>query len=105
VRNAATAAPVIAQAFFTCCVAMPPSGIRLNDETNSKAQSKISKEKRPLERTGRKCEDNIKMDFREIRRDGVDCIRLNQDTNQCRALVNTAMNLPVPLKKVNFLTG
>jgi hypothetical protein len=40
--------------------------------------------------------DNIKMDLREIRWDGVDWIDMAQDRDQCRALVNTVMNLPVP---------
>jgi hypothetical protein len=36
------------------------------------------------------------MDLREIGWDGVDWIRLAQDRDQWRALVNTAMNLWVP---------
>jgi hypothetical protein len=40
--------------------------------------------------------DNIKMDLREIRWDGVDWIDLAQDRDQWRALVNTVMNLTVP---------
>jgi hypothetical protein len=39
--------------------------------------------------------DNIKMDFREIRWDGLDLIDLAQDRDQWRALVNTVMNLRV----------
>jgi hypothetical protein len=52
--------------------------------------------KRPLERPRRRWVDNIKMDLREIGRDGMDCIDLAQDTDQWRALVNTVMNLRVP---------
>jgi hypothetical protein len=52
--------------------------------------------KRPLGRPRRKCEDNIKMDLREIGIDGVNWIRLAQDRVQWRSLVNTAMNLRVP---------
>jgi hypothetical protein len=37
-------------------------------------------------------EDDIKMDFREIGRCGVDWIDLAQDRDQWRTLVNTAMN-------------
>jgi hypothetical protein len=52
--------------------------------------------KRPLERPGRRWEDNIKMDLREIRIDGANWIRLVQDRVQWRAFVYTAMNLRVP---------
>jgi hypothetical protein len=37
----------------------------------------------------------IKIDLREIARDGMDWIDLAQDTGQWRALVNTVMNLRV----------
>jgi hypothetical protein len=40
--------------------------------------------------------DNIKMDLREIRWDGVDWIDMAQDRDQWRALVNTILNLRVP---------
>jgi hypothetical protein len=40
--------------------------------------------------------DNIKMDLREIRLNGMDWIDLAQDRNQWRALVNRVMNLRVP---------
>jgi hypothetical protein len=36
------------------------------------------------------------MDLREIGWDDVDWIDLAQDRNQCRALVNTVINLRVP---------
>jgi hypothetical protein len=52
--------------------------------------------KRPLERNRRKWEDNIKIDLREIGWDGMDCIDLDQDRNQWRALVNTVMNFRSP---------
>jgi hypothetical protein len=39
--------------------------------------------------------DNIKMDLREIRWDGMDWIDLAQDRDQWRALVNTVTNLRV----------
>jgi hypothetical protein len=52
--------------------------------------------KRPLRRPRRRWEDNIKLDFREIGIDGVNWIQLAQDRVQCRAFVNTAMNLRVP---------
>jgi hypothetical protein len=40
--------------------------------------------------------DNIKMDLREIRWDGMEWIDLAEDRDQWRALVNTVMNLRVP---------
>jgi hypothetical protein len=48
---------------------------------------------RPLGRPRRRWEDNIKMDFREIRIDGANWIRLAQDRIRWRAFVNTVMNL------------
>jgi hypothetical protein len=52
--------------------------------------------KRPLARSRRRWEDNIKMDFKEIGWGGMDAIHLARDRNQWRALVNTAVNLRVP---------
>jgi hypothetical protein len=49
--------------------------------------------KRPLERPRRRWVDIIKVDLRDIERDGVDWIELAQDMDQWRALVNTVMNL------------
>jgi hypothetical protein len=40
--------------------------------------------------------DNIKIIFREIGWDGMDCIDLAQNRDQWRALVNKVMNLRVP---------
>jgi hypothetical protein len=51
---------------------------------------------RPLGRPRRRWVDNIKIDLREIRWDGMDWIDLVQDRDQWRALVNTVMNLRVP---------
>jgi hypothetical protein len=39
--------------------------------------------------------DNIKVDLREIGRDGMDWIDLAQNRDQWRALLNTVMNLQV----------
>jgi hypothetical protein len=40
--------------------------------------------------------DNIKIDLREIKWDGVDYIDQSQDRNLWRALVNTVTNLLLP---------
>jgi hypothetical protein len=52
--------------------------------------------KRPLGRPRRRCEDNIKLDLREIGIDGANWIQLAQDRVQWRAFVNMVMNLSVP---------
>jgi hypothetical protein len=51
---------------------------------------------RPLGRPRRRWVDNIKIDLRDIRWDGMDWINVAQDRGQWTALVNTAMNLRVP---------
>ncbi|KAJ4445861.1 hypothetical protein ANN_12546 [Periplaneta americana] len=51
---------------------------------------------RPLGRTRRRWEDNIKMDLREVGYDGRDWINLAQDRDKWRAYVRAAMNLRVP---------
>jgi hypothetical protein len=52
--------------------------------------------KRPLGRPRCRWEDNIRMDLREIRWEGVDWMRLAQDKDQWQALMNIIMNLHVP---------
>jgi hypothetical protein len=52
-----------------------------------------TKGKRPLGTPRCKWVDNIKMDLKEIGWDGMDCIGLDQDRDQWKALVNTVMNL------------
>jgi len=52
--------------------------------------------KRPLERLGRRWEDNINMDHQEVGCEGMDWIDLGQDRDRWRALVNAVMNLRVP---------
>jgi hypothetical protein len=47
--------------------------------------------KSPLGKPGTVWENNIKMDFREIKTDGVDWIRLVQDTEKWGILVATVM--------------
>jgi hypothetical protein len=51
--------------------------------------------KRQLARSGRRCEDNIKMDLRKKRFGGVDWIHLTWDRDRWRNVVNTVMNLRV----------
>ena len=51
---------------------------------------------RPLGRLRRRWEDNIKMDLQEVGCGGMDWIRLAQNSDSWRALVNAVMNLWVP---------
>jgi hypothetical protein len=51
--------------------------------------------KRSLGRPGRRWEDVIRMDLREIGWGSVDWIQLAQDRDRWRALVNRVMNLRV----------
>jgi hypothetical protein len=48
--------------------------------------------KGPLGSQRRMWVNNIKLDLREIREDGVDWIDIAQDRDQWRALVNTVLN-------------
>jgi hypothetical protein len=52
--------------------------------------------KRPLGRTRRRWEDNIKMDLQEVGCGVIDWIRLAQDRDRWRAVVNAVMDLRVP---------
>jgi hypothetical protein len=49
--------------------------------------------------------DNNKMDLREVGLDGVKWFDMAQDTYQWRALVNTVLNLRVPINAGKFLSG
>ena len=55
-----------------------------------------SEGKRPLGRSRRRWEDNIKMDLQEVGGGCGDWIELAQDRDKWRALVSTVMNLRVP---------
>jgi len=52
--------------------------------------------KRPVGRTRRRWEDNIKMDLQELGRSCGDRIELAQDRVSWRVLVSTVMNFRVP---------
>jgi hypothetical protein len=52
--------------------------------------------KRPLGRSRRRCEDNIRIDLREIRWEDVNWMHLDQDRDQWRTAVKTVMKLRVP---------
>jgi hypothetical protein len=54
------------------------------------------KGKRPLGRSRRRWEDNIKLDLMDIGIDGANWIQLAQDRVQWRTFVNTVINLRVP---------
>ena len=51
--------------------------------------------KRPLPRARRRCEDNIKMDLRELEGGCGDWMELAQDRDRWRALVSKVMNFRV----------
>jgi hypothetical protein len=52
--------------------------------------------KRPLERSRRKWEDNIKINVKEIGWENMNWIRFPQVREKWRAVVNTVTNLQVP---------
>jgi hypothetical protein len=56
-----------------------------------------------LGRPRHRWEDNIGMDLREIEWESVDWIRLAQDRDQRRAVLNTVMNLRTPYKAGEFV--
>jgi hypothetical protein len=53
---------------------------------------------------GRRWEDTIRIDVREIGWGGVDWIHLAEDRDQLRAFVNTVTNIRVSQNPGNFLT-
>jgi hypothetical protein len=69
-----------------------------NEEKRYKYRILVGKPegKRLLGRLGCRWVDNIKMDLRDVRWDGMDWIDMAQDRDQWRAFVNTILNLWVP---------
>jgi hypothetical protein len=55
-----------------------------------------SEGKRPLRRSRCRWENSNKIYLREIISDGMDRIKVAQDRDQWRGLVNAVINLPVP---------
>jgi len=49
--------------------------------------------KKPLERSRRRWEDNLRIDLMEIGWEGMNWIHLAQDRDQWRVIVNTLMSL------------
>jgi hypothetical protein len=60
---------------------------------------------RPLGRSWRRWDDNIKMYIQEVWCGGMDLIELVQDRDRWRDLVNAVINLRIPYSAGNFLTG
>jgi hypothetical protein len=60
--------------------------------------------KRPLGRSSRRWEDNIKMNLQDVRCGGMDWIKLAQDRDRWRPVVNAVMNLRIPQNAGNFFT-
>ena len=61
--------------------------------------------KRPLGKPRRRWEDNIKMYLQEVGCGGMYWIRLPQDRDRWRAIVNGVMNLRGPYNVGNFSTS
>jgi CRISPR/Cas system-associated protein Cas7 (RAMP superfamily) len=58
----------------------------------------------PLGKPRRRWEDNIKMDLQEVGCGGMEWIKLAEDRDRWRALVDAVMNLQIPQNGGNFLT-
>jgi hypothetical protein len=58
---------------------------------------------RPLKRTRRRWEDNIKVDLQEVGCGGMDWSQLLQDSDSWRALVSSVMNLRCSITCRKFL--
>jgi hypothetical protein len=62
-----------------------------------------ARRKEPLGRIRRRWKDGIRMDLREIGWWSAECIHLAQDRDQCRALVNTVMDMRVTTPQIYLL--
>jgi len=60
--------------------------------------------KRQFWRPRRRWEDNVKIDFKEIWREGVDWIHLAENAKNRHIVVDTAINLQIPKDVGNSLT-
>jgi hypothetical protein len=78
---------------FITCIVRSTNGV---EENEYRILVGKPEGKRPLGRSRRRWEDNIKMDLREIGLGGMDWIDLAQDRDQWSALVNTVMNFRFP---------
>jgi hypothetical protein len=67
--------------------------------------SENGKREKPLGGSKSRWENNIKTDLRKIGWSDMDWIRLAQERAQFRCLVNTVMNLRVPLNVGKFLSS
>jgi hypothetical protein len=61
--------------------------------------------KRPLGRPRRRWNDNIKMSLQEVRCGFMDWIKLAEDREKWRALVNVVIYIRVPYNLRSFLTS
>jgi hypothetical protein len=61
--------------------------------------------KRPLGRPRRRWVDNIRIDLGEVGWGDVDCIGMAKDRNRWRALVNSVLNIRVPLNARKLSSG
>jgi hypothetical protein len=61
--------------------------------------------RKPLGRSINRWVNNIKIYLRDIAWNGMDWIDLPQDRNQWKTLMNTVMNLRVPLNSGKFLSS
>jgi len=62
-----------------------------------------SDRKRPLGRSSRRCEDNIRMDLQKVACGVMDWMQLAQDKDRRRALVYAVMNLRGSIECGEFL--